>query len=370
VSFIGLTLLLLLAAGGFIIHAREPADDVGARVSRAVTTGEATAIAADALEWRPVDWVPPAAAGVRLVAADKCAEGLPWLVRAMARNPTAPEPHRYAARCLAAGGKGALAKQEFRLAFLYGDGGSLKEAYARWPDPRTLLEIAPETPEGLRAAAELLADRPKAARDAWKRAWEEFLDPAALADLTRVTLQLGDCEEALKFARELQHRMPLDAAGWILAAAALDACGTRDAANAELEKGLSHLPGDDHLLAALGQRLLLSGRSSQARALFERMTGRDDASLAHQKVLIAWSFAAQGRFHEALSTAQDAAATDRSSRSALESVAAYASDAGRPDIALDALDRAGRLPGTRKGQYDERIAKLKEAELEWQLKGK
>ena len=45
---------------------------------------------------------------------------MPWLTRAMALNPTAPEPHQYVARCLAASGQGALARREYRLAVLYG----------------------------------------------------------------------------------------------------------------------------------------------------------------------------------------------------------------------------------------------------------
>jgi tetratricopeptide (TPR) repeat protein len=369
----GLTLLgclTVLAVTGTVLHARAPDDDIGGRVAAAVTTSEATAIARDALVWRPVDWVPPAAVGVRLVAAGKCSEGLPWLIRAMKRNPTAPEPHRYAARCLAAGGKSSLAKQEFRLAFLYGDGDALREAFARYPAPGDLIEIAPQTPEGLRAAAELLADRPEEARAVWQRAWESFLDPEALAGLARASLLLGDDAHALRHARELEERKPQVATGWILAASALDAAGDPSAARSELEAGLARNPNDDHLLANLGQRLILERRPSQARALFEKMAGRDDASLARKKVLIAWSLAAQGRVHEALTIAQDAASTDRASRSALESVAAYAADAGRLDLAVDALERAERLPGTKPGQYDKRLSELRAAALERQLKGK
>ncbi|MGB8932420.1 MAG: tetratricopeptide repeat protein, partial [Anaeromyxobacteraceae bacterium] len=305
---------------------------------------------------------------VRIVAAGKCGEGLPWLVRAMTRNPTAPEPHRYAARCLAAGGKPALAKREYRLAFLYGDRDSLGEALRRFPEPGELLEVAPETVDGLITAAQLLSKRPLEAKEAWKRAWEGFLDPRALAGLARVTLQLEDPPEALKLARELQRVAPENPAGWVVAAQALDAQKDGAAAIAELEKGAARLPGKGAVLVPLGVRHLTARRPSQARVVFEQIVAREGPELAGKKLLIARSFFDQGRVAEALATAQDAAETDRESVGALETVSAYAANVGRFDLAVDALERAGRQPKAKPGAYDERVAKLKAAALETQLR--
>jgi tetratricopeptide (TPR) repeat protein len=364
----GVALLSVLGGMGLALHLRQAGDDVAERIARATTVQEASLVAGEALTWRPADWLPPAAAGVRIVAAGKCSEGLPWLVRAMGRNPTAPEPHRYAGRCLAAGGKGELAKREFRLAFLYGDGDALNEAFARFPEPGALVEIAPQTPSGLMAAARLLKERPAEAREAYRRAWEGFLDPWALGGLASVELKLGKTGEALKLARELEKRAPENAAGWVVAAQALEAQDDGAGAIAELEKGAARLPGKAAVLVPLGVRHLAAKRPSQARAVFEQIVAQEGPELARKKLLIARAFGDQGRTSEALATAQDASATDRESRAALEAVAAYAAAVGRFDLAIDALERAGRLAGATPGGYDERIAKLKAAALEQQLK--
>jgi tetratricopeptide (TPR) repeat protein len=295
---------------------------------------------------------------------------MPWLVRAMTRNPTAPEPHRYAARCLAASGQASLAKREYRLAFLYGDREALAEALRRFPEPGQLLEVAPETVEGLIAAAGLLAKRPPEAREAWKRAWEGFLDPRALAGLARVTLELGDAAEALKLARDLEKLAPEHAGGWLVAAQALEKEGDAQAGIAELEKGAARLPGKGAILVPLGLRHLAAKRPSQARAVFEGIVAHEGPGLAQKKLLVARSLFDQGRLAEALATAQDAAATDRESAGALEAVSRYAADVGRFDLAIDALERAARLPAARPGGYDDRLSKLKAAELEARLQRK
>lgn len=364
----GITLLSALGGAGLAIHRRQVGDEMAGRIAKAHTVQEARSLAASALAWRPADWLPQAAAGVRIVAAGRCSDGMPWLVRAMARNPTAPEPHRYAGRCLWAAGEETLAKREYRLAFLFGDRDSLGEALQRFPEPGALLEVAPETVEGLITAANLLAARPPEAREAWKRAWEGFLDPRALAGLASVTLQLGEAQEALKLARRLQRIAPDNSAGWLVAARALEKEGDAQAGIAELEKGASRLPGKASILIPLGLRHLAAKRPSQGRAVFEQIVAREGPELSSKKLYIARAFADQGRMSEALSMAQDAAATDRTSTSALESVAAYAAVVGRFDLAVDALERAARLPKARPGQYDDRIAKLKAAEVEQRLR--
>jgi tetratricopeptide (TPR) repeat protein len=358
-----IALLSVLGGAGFALHRRAVGDEAAAAIATSKTIEEAKSLAGRALLWRPADWLPQAAAGVRIVAAGKCAEGLPWLVRAMARNPTAPQPHRYAARCLWAGGKEALAKREYRLAFLFGDRESLAEALQRFPEPGALLEVAPETMSGLVTAAQLLANRPEEAREAWKRAWEGYLDPRALAGLAGTTLRLGDADEALRLARELQRIAPENANGWLIAVGALEKQGDPAAAVEELEKGISRMPGKGALLVPLGQRLLAAKRPSQARAVFEQIVAREGPELASKKLWIARTYADQGRLAEALATAQDAAATDRSSAGALDAVSRYAAEIGRIDLAIDALERASHLPTSKPGAYDDRIAKLKAAKV-------
>jgi tetratricopeptide (TPR) repeat protein len=367
----GLAAVLLLSAlggAGLAIHRRQVGDDVAERIARAGTVQEATSLAGQALSWRPADWLPQAAAGVRIVAAGKCSEGLPWLVRAMTRNPTAPEPHRYAARCLWGAGKEALAKREYRLAFLFGDRDALGEALQRFPEPGALLDVAPDTIDGLLSAAALLATRPLEAREAWKRAWDEFLDPRALAGLARVTLQLDDPAEAFRLARELQRIAPDNASGWVVAAQALEKQGDGPAGVLELEKGAKRLPGKGAVLIPLGQRHLAAKRPSQARAVFEQIVAQEGPALAQKKLLIAVSYSAQGRLAEALAAAQDAAATDRQSVRALETVSRLAADIGRYDLAVDALERASRLPDAKPEAYGDRIEKLKAAGTEQLLK--
>jgi tetratricopeptide (TPR) repeat protein len=366
----GVGLLLLLGTGGLLVNRLDAGRDVAEKIAGPAPPPVAPALAGAALAWRPADWLPPAAAGVRIVAAGKCGEGLPWLVRAMVRNPTAPEPHRYAARCLWAGGKEALAKREFRLAFLYGDTESLAEADFRFPDPGELLEIAPETKAGLLAAAHLLTNRPEEAREALKRAWEQYLDPRALAGLARVTLQLGDADEALTMARQLQRLKPDDPDGWLVAGAALQKQGDPDAGLAEVEKGLPYLPGKASLLGPLGQRYLAMKRPSQARSIFEQIVARTGPEQSRKKLLVAAALAAQGRMVEALSTAQDAAAADRSDARPLEALSAYAAAAGRYELAIDALERSKALPNANLGAYEERLAKLKAGRLERELRTK
>lgn len=356
--------LSLLAGAGLALHSRAVGDDVAARVATSGSTQDAVGAATRALVWRPADWLPQAAAGVRIVAAGKCAEGMPWLVRAMMRNPTAPEPHRYAGRCLAAAGQSALAKREYRLAFLYGDTSVLYEARRRFPEPGELLDVAPETASGLMAAAQLLADQPEEAREAWRRAWEGFLDPWALAGLANVTFKLGETDEALRLAQKLEQVAPLNPNGYIVAALSFEAKGDDDAALLELQKGAARLPGRSAILIPLGVRHLAARRPTQARAIFEAIVAREGPELAGKKLYLAQTFAAQGRMAEALTLAQDAAATSRDTRWVLESLSAYAAAAGRYDLAIDALERAGRLAASEPGKYDERLAKLKAAQAE------
>jgi tetratricopeptide (TPR) repeat protein len=357
----GAALLLLVAGAGLALHRAHPLDAAVAAVAGAGTADEAALRARDALRWHPADWAPHAAAGAKLAAADRCAEALPWLTRAMLRNPTAPEPHRSAAACLAHAGQDAHARREYRLAFLYGDEGALAEAFARYDAPGALLEIAPDTPEGLLAAGELLRARPAEAAEAWRRGWETFGDLRALAQLAQARLALGEADEALRLARLLVERAPRAAAGYVVASRALDALGRGGDALRELERGAARLPGDAALLGPLGDRHLAARRFSQAKATFEGIVAREGPALARKRLLVARALEGQGRLPEALREAQVAREIAPRDAGALEGFARLAAAAGRHDEALEALEAAARLPSSRPGAFAARLAALRAA---------
>ena len=208
--------------------------------------------------------------------------------RAMRRNPTAPEPHRSIAGCLARAGSEALAKQEYRLAFLLGDATALEEAFSYFRAPGELLEIAPDTPVGLMTAAQLLRDRPAEATEASRRAWEGFGDVRALAGLTDATGRAGAPAEALELrtaasegctaaGQQRSHSRP----------ELLEDLGRNREAVAELELGAERLPGRVEVLAPLGHRYLAARRFSQARGAFEAIVAKEGPALARKHLLVA-----------------------------------------------------------------------------------
>ncbi len=142
-----------LALAGALLWRAHPTDEEAAAVARAPTAAEAARLASEAQRWHRADYLPAAAVGARYVQEDRCAAAMPWLTRAMALNPTAPEPHQYAARCLAAARQDALARREYRLAVLYGSPGALAEAADRYQAVEELLQVAPDTGDGLMGSA-------------------------------------------------------------------------------------------------------------------------------------------------------------------------------------------------------------------------
>jgi tetratricopeptide (TPR) repeat protein len=357
----GATALLLLGGMGIALHLAHATETDSARVARATTADEALALAPAALRWHPADWLPPAAVGTKLAAEGRCAEALPWLTRAMQRSPTSPEPHRAMAGCLARGGGAALARREYRLAFLYGDRDALAEAFRAFPEPGALVELAPDTPAGLFAAGALLRERPAEAREVWRRAWESFQDPRALARLAEVTLALGEREAALTLARELQEVAPDQPAGYVVASRALDALGQPDAAQRQLELGASRLPGRAEVLVPLGYRHLGQQRFSQARAVFEGILAREDGEVARKHVHVARALEGQGRFGEALREAQAARDAAPDDVAALEAFSRIAARVGRHDEAIEAIELAAQKASSSTGVYDARLAALRAA---------
>jgi tetratricopeptide (TPR) repeat protein len=358
---------LVVALVGLLVHGAHR-NDV-ASVVAADGPDAALSAARAALPWHPADYVVPGVVGQKLVAARRCNEAVPWLTQAALRSPTAPEPHAALAVCLARAGKRELAAREFRLAFSYGDESALGEAAAWYPQPGSLLAIAPDTPEGLLAAGSLLRrDRPREAAVAWRRAWEEFGDTKALANLAYVQLDLKKLDEALRLARLLEHAKPPSEHGYVVAARALDLLGQPDDAQRELELGVARFPGSEALLLPLGERQLRHRYFSQARATFESIAARDAGGVIRKQLWIAHALEGQGRYQEALAvvqTARDAASQDLGVLEAFSSLAAMV---GRFDEAIDALEIASRRPDARPGAYDARLSALRDARERQRLK--
>jgi tetratricopeptide (TPR) repeat protein len=280
----------------------------------------------------------------------------------MRLDPTAAEPHRFAGRCLAAAGQDALARREYRLAALFGDGEALPEAMRRWSSLDDLLQVAPGTPQALLSLAALLApERPADAAAVLGRAWTEFGELPALRWHASLALQLGDAEGALALAAAFRERQPLDPAGWTVAAAALDRLGRPDEAQRMLEDALARIPGSPAVLVPLAQRALARRLYSEARRLVESMSARTPPELAGKRLQVASILWAQGRYGEALEQARSAAGAVPDDPGPRTVVSSYAAAMGRYDEAIAALEGAAALPRAAAGAYEKRLAELREA---------
>lgn len=360
----GAAVATVLALASLAVYRWHDPERDAALVADAKTADQALPLARDVLPWHPADWIPPAVVGGLLASEFRCDEAESWLERAELRNPTAPAPHLGTARCDAIRGRAALAKREYRLAFILGDADALAEAHQVFPAKGELLDIAPDTPAGLMAAGRALLDDPEEAREAYRRAWESFGDPRALSSLAVVTLGLQTetaPAEALRLARRLQEVAPTDPAGYTVAARALEAMQDDDAAVKELELGAARLPGDESILTNLGVHHLEKRRFSRARAAFESIAARDELCVARKKLLIVRALEGQERFGEALNAAMQARDADPTSRAPLIWMARIQAKMGRYDDAIQSILAATQKPGVTPAEYADWIDKLKMA---------
>lgn len=327
------------------------------RIEAAQTGEDAARIACAVVPWHPADWFVPAVAGVRLSAERRCAEAMPWLVRAMALYPSAPAPHLGTARCLA-GRDDAAARREYRLAILFGS-DALAEAAARFPRLEDLLEIAPETPEGLLALGGLLEQaRPRDAATVYARALDGFEDDRALLPLARVHARLGEQEDAVALGRRYSALHRSDAAGYAVTANALFRLGRDAEGEAELQRGLAASPGSSALLHLSAERAMAVRHWSEARLLADQIAPRTPWELADKDLLAARALAGQGRLGEAIERVRSAQAAQPERGDVLLTLAGLCEQAGRFDDAIEAVRRAAALPGTPQGTYAARIASL------------
>lgn len=294
--------------------------------------------------WSPSDYFVQATEGARLVAADRCAEAMPWLTRAMLLGPSAPEPHLFAARCLAADQQHRLARREYRLAYVFGATGALAEAASRYPSVEALLEVVPDSGDGLLQLGHYLArDRPEEAVEAFRRALEEHLDDRAVLPLARAHLRAGDPDSALALARRRTADQPGDVEGWRLAAHLLLQLDQEEAARALLEDGLRAHPGSPALLGVLAERAVQAGRFSEARSLASQFQPRTPRDLVLRHFVVARSFAGQGRLAEAIEQARAATGLLPEDPETWLVLAGYCEQARRYDEALAAVERVVTL---------------------------
>jgi tetratricopeptide (TPR) repeat protein len=287
---------------------------------------------------------------------------MPWLARAMTRNPTAAEPHRFAARCLAAARQDVLARREYRLAILMGDASALAEAMRRYPGLDDLLAVVPDSPAmRVHLGSLLAATRPADAELVLRRAWEEYRDLGALAGLASTRLALGEAEDALALARELQQLRPHATAGYLVAASALSKLGRDEEAKRELELGAARVPGSAEILAPLVHRALTGRRFAEARRLAETIAARSPGEVAAKRIFVAQVLQAEGRTGEAIQqarSARDAVPTDPSTHLF---VADLCASAGRYEEAIAETEAAANLPGVPPARYAERLSQLRAA---------
>jgi tetratricopeptide (TPR) repeat protein len=355
--------LLALGVGGagLAVEARTDPDRAAAAIA-ASSPDHAPALARLAVSWHPADYLPHAAAGAALASARRCAEALPWLSRAMLLDATAAEPHRYTADCLARAREKELALREYRLALAFGDAGALGAAAARYPALQDLLRVAPETPEGLRAAGTWLApvDASEAER-AFGRAWDEYGDREALEPLARTALAAADPVRAEQAARALVASAPSRPAGHLLLHRALVALGREDEAWAALEEGAARAPGALEVLEPLAMRAASRRRFAEARRILAGVVPRNAAEAATRRLLEARVLRAQGRLLEAAAELEGAAAALPRSPAPLEDLADLLVALGRHDDAVAALRRAAAISPARSGEYQARIARIEAA---------
>lgn len=339
-----------------------PAEEDAARVAAARTATEAVPFAREAALHHPADYVPQALVGARLVQEGACAAGLPWLVRAMALDPTASEPHRYAARCLSAARQDAFAKREYRLAILMGDPGALAEAMRRYPEVGDLLDIVPDTPPHLVTLGESLSgDRPADAARVFRIAWETFGERRALGGLARASLDQGAPDDALALARELQRQDPSTPQGWVVASAALRALGRSDEAKRELELGSARVPGSPAVLVPLAELALSAHHYSEALRVAQSIVAYDPRAVASKRSFVARVLLEQGRAGEAVleaTAARDALPREVWTHVALSNTLAAAT---RYDDAIAELQTAAALPPPHPDWLPKRLDELRVA---------
>lgn len=352
--------MFLLAAFALVIHRSHPTLEGHRPIADAADARAADAAARRVAAWHPADYLVHASAASRWIAEGRCAEGLPWLRRAMMLNPTAAEPHRAAAVCLLRRGDRSLARQELRLAFAFGDPGALAAALDVFPALEDLLEIVPDTPDALYALGlALAAERPAEGAAVFGRLLATFADERAELPLARLLLTLGDARGALEVSSRRARAAHADAEAHRLAAEALEQLGRSAESLQRLETGLAAFPGSPQLLSALADRAHAARRFAEELRLTEQMLVRTPTELAEREMRAGRALLALTRHDEAIERYRSAAAARPDWPAPLERLAAACAEARRYDDAIAALEAARAAAPDRAAAYERDLSRLR-----------
>jgi tetratricopeptide (TPR) repeat protein len=351
---------LAIALSGVLLHLAHSADRDGGHVISPQDPAGVISAAGAAAFWHPADYFPHAAAAAFFVRSGDCERGVPWLLRAMLLNPTAPDPHYQIASCFAQQGKKQLARREYRLAYLFGKQDSLAGALRYYRSLPDLLEVAPESAQGLVTLGGLLGDRGRFADacSVFEMAWNRYGDHAALERLAGLTLAAGEPARALEWTRLLRSVEPNAPTSYIVASEALLKLGKVDAARAELALGTERLPGNADLLIAYAA--LLSGQRhfAEARRALTHAFSPHSATMARVHERMSKTLSAEGRIEEAIAELQAASQLTPLDVNLRVELANLLAEARQFSEAISTLESASSLPGCPPGGFSERIAEL------------
>jgi len=351
---------LAIALSGVLLHLAHSADRDGERVINQKDQLTVIAAAREAAWRHPADYFPHAAAAAFLAGKGDCGRGVPWLLRAMLLNPTAPDPHYQIASCFAQQGNKQLAKREYRLAYLFGKQDSLAGALRYYRSLPDLLDVAPESAPGLLTLGGLLADRDRFA-DACtvlEMAWSKYGDRVALQRLAELSLAGGDATHALEWARLSRSVEPTAPSSYIVASEALLKLGKLDAARAELARGAETLPGDADVMIAYADLLIGQRHFAEARHALKDAFSPNSATMARVHQRVSKTLSAEGRLVEAIAELQAASQLTPLDVSVRVELANSLVAAGQFSEAISTLESAAALPGCPSSGFKERIAEL------------
>jgi tetratricopeptide (TPR) repeat protein len=351
---------LVVGSVGSLAYGGYGAQAEGDRLAAQQDLQRVLSAAREAAAHHPADYLPHAIAGMRLAASHRCAQALPWLLRAMWLKPTEADPHYFTGNCRAALRQDSLAKREYRLAFLLGRTEAISAAIEHYPALTDLLDVAPESAQGLTALGALLADRsrPREASEVLERSWRDYGDLSALARLGDVALQLGETERAIEWSRLLQARDSRWVSSYTVASAAFLRQGDLDAALAELSRGSSQVPGHPDLIFPQVQLLIQHRRYAQARQVIRQLVPLSPHETARMHQLTAAALRAEGRTLDAIAELQAAKDAEPNGLQLYEELADALAEVGQVSEALATLRRAALLPNSPAGVFDARISQL------------
>jgi Tfp pilus assembly protein PilF len=199
----------------------------------------------------------------------------PWVNRAMYLNPSAPWPHRLAARCLRQFGRPAQARLEYRLAFPASDKANIADEIVDvFSEPTDLLDAVPDDVESVAWVLQSLANKGKYQ----VREKTGLLFVAARGDSDVILAMVANSARALRrpadALRFTERALSVNARSVPAAmerAYAFEDLGRRDDAVQAFETALLLQPTNSGLLLAASAYCLGVGRAARALELSEQL---------------------------------------------------------------------------------------------------